>query len=520
MMKLFFIDCTKSMWSRILLLSVVLCLCISGVSFSEQAAEESKPTVAKDAVAPSTVVARMGDYTITREELEQRVMRELYPNDYDTTGEDIEPVCPERVLKKMLVEKAMIIEGRQKNFLNDEQTRTSIRQQMERRIVNLLFQKHIEANEDKTTPSEDEIKQKLLVDRAKLKQKMQADPNFVMPDPNTLREKAISTIRRVKQTRIIRRYCDEIYKKSNVKKLKENFPKVIAIHQRLMTRPKQPRKVNFIRNWQVRDELTQSEKDMVLVQFDGGKVTLYDWFNTLCNIVPPRRPRNLNTVAGVERMLDRAISGPLLVHEAQSLGLDKDEEFMKQMREYEDRRLLGQVRSAKMKENKEPTDEEIIAYYNENKDAFITGRNIKIDTIWCENLDEAKKVKAELDAGKDFEAVKKQFTPDDERKPFSAYPGSEGLFWKDIKVGEPNDVIGPLKGFHRQKIQWRVVKILENNPGKPREYTDNMKGQIKSQITTGRNEALMEQYGKELLAKHAHEIYADKFKDFDPLDIP
>ncbi|MBN2316100.1 MAG: hypothetical protein JXM79_19390, partial [Sedimentisphaerales bacterium] len=348
------------MRSRILLLIGVVCLCVPVASASGQDTAESKPTVAEGATTPSTVVAKIGDYTLTREELEQRVMRELYPNDYDIIiDEDIKPVDPEQVLKKMLVEKAMMIEGRKGNYLDDEQARVSIKRYVDGQLINLMFRKYVEAHESEFAPTDDEIKQKMLADQEEIKKKMLADPNFIQPDPNALREKAISAIRRVKQTRGITRYCDEIYKKSNVQKLTENFPKVVAIHQRLMTRPIKTRKVNFIRNWQAREELTQSEKDMVLAQFDGGKVTLYDWFNTLCDIVPPRRPRNLNTVAGVERLLDRAMSGPLLVHAAKSLGLDKDEEYLKQVRDYEDRRLLGQVRSAKMKETKEPTDEEI-----------------------------------------------------------------------------------------------------------------------------------------------------------------
>jgi len=32
--------------------------------------------------------------------------------------------------------------------------------------------------------------------------------------------------------------------------------------------------------------------------------------------------------------------------------------------------------------------------------------------------------------------------------------------------------------------------------------------------------ALLEKYGKELLEKYQYEIYADKIKDIDPLNIP
>ncbi|MFC1635522.1 peptidyl-prolyl cis-trans isomerase [Planctomycetota bacterium] len=525
MMKLFAAHSNKPIVSLIWLLTVILFMSLPGASASGQETggpkqEPNEQADASGAIAPPTVVAKIGDYTLTREELEQRVLREIYPNDYDSNGEETQSIDARPVLLNMLAEKAMMIEGREKGFLKSEQIRVSIKRFVDRRLINLLFQKHVQANEDKIAPTEDEIKQKMLADQDEIKQKMLADPNLTLPDPNTTREKAESAIRRVKQTRVLNQYYAEISRKSNVKMLKQNFPKVVEIHRRLMTKPKQPRKVNFIRNWQVRDELTQSEKDIVLVQFVGGKVTLYDWFNALSNIVPPRRPRNLNTVAGVEQLLDRALSGPLLVAEAKAQGFEKDEEFLKQVRDYEDRTALGQVRSAKMKETKEPTPKEILAYFNENKKAFETGKNLKIDQIWCKDLDEAKKIKAELDAGKDFEPVKKQYTPDDKSKPYNAYPGSEGMFWKELYAGEPNDVLGPLKGFHSQKVQWRIVKILEKNPGKPREYSENMDGQIKSKIMGERNKVLMDQYGKELLEKYTYEIYADKIKGIDPLNIP
>lgn len=507
MMKLFSAHSNKSMWSCNWFLIVMLCLCAVGASAVGQAVDEpnksDEKADASGALVGSTVVAKIGDYTITREELEQRVLREIYPNDYDSTGEETPSVDARPVLLDMLAEKAMMMEGREKGYLKSEQIRTSVKRFVDRRLINLLFQKHVEAHEDQIAPTEDEIKQKMLA------------------DPNTTRGKAESAIRRVKQTRVMNRYYSEIYRKSKVNKRKENFPKIVEIHQRLMTKPKKPRKVNFIRNWQVREEMTHAEKNIPLVEFEGGKVTAYDWFNALSDIVPPRRPRNLNTVTGVEQLLDRALSGPLLVAEAKSLGLDRDEEFLKQVRDYEDRTALGQVRSAKMKETKEPTPEEILAYFNQHKEEFMTGRNLKVDQIWCKDLDEAKKIRAELDAGNDFNSVKEKYVPDEKQsKPYFTYPGSEGMFWKALFAGEPNDVLGPLKGFQNQKVQWRIVKIIEKNPGKPREYSENMDGQIKSRITSKRNEAVLEKYNEELLKKYTHQIYADKIKGIDPLNIP
>jgi len=162
----------------------------------------------------------------------------------------------------------------------------------------------------------------------------------------------------------------------------------------------------------------------------------------------------------------------------------------------------------------------MMAYFNKNKEKFGTSESLKVDLIWCDDLAKAKKVKAELDGGKDFEQVKQEHSLEKQLKPFTTRPGSEGLFWKDLEAGDPNEIVGPVKGFHREGIKWRIVKILERTPGTPKEYTANMDSQIKDRIMTGQREALLAKYNKELLRKYTYQIYLDRIKDIDPLDIP
>ena len=93
------------------------------------------------------------------------------------------------------------------------------------------------------------------------------------------------------------------------------------------------------------------------------------------------------------------------------------------------------------------------------------------------------------------------------------------MFWKDLWAGDPNQIIGPVKGFYQQGISWRIVKIMEKVPGKEKLYSTNMDGQIRSRIMSEQNKALIARYGKELLSKYPHQIYADKIKDIDPLGL-
>ncbi|MBA7630273.1 hypothetical protein ES703_37794 [subsurface metagenome] len=470
-------------------------LCAAG-----QAGQKPKEQpVVKPAAGPSNVVARIGDYVITREELEKRLMMELRPDDYENYNEQAEPVDAKTVLMKMIAEKAMATEARKEGYLEDEMTQALIKRYRQRRLVNLLLQKRLQG--------------KVTVTDSEIKEKMKAEPKLDQA-------RAEAMLKNTKMRILFDQYYKQIYEKFHVKKLTDNFPKAVEIHQRLLLRPKTPRKMNFIRISQIRDELTPKEKNIVLATYDHGKLTLKDWFETLCESAPPSRPRDLNTVKGVERLLERTLSMPLLVSEAELLGLDKDKNLLEQVREYEDRRLLSEAKLAKYKEVKDPATEQIAAYFDKKKEAFRTHRTLKIDQIWCQDLKAARKVKAELDSGEDFESVREKYSLEKKSNPFHTGPGGEGMFWEDLWKGDPNEIVGPVKGSYREGFKWRIVKILEKKPGEVKEYSSDMENRVKWRMVGEQRNALLEKYGKELLGKYPYEIYADRIKDIDPLDIP
>ena len=453
----------------------------------------------KPAEKPPTIVANIGNYSITKQELEQRMLRAVRPMNYGNYNETPEPVSTEKVLEKMITEKAIISEARKGDYLKDESLSSIIQRYRDRQLVNLLLQKRLQPL--------------LTVTEPEIQKRMKSDPKLT-------RARAEATIKNLKARMLFSQYYNHVYKKFNAKKLTENFPKVVEIHQRLLTQPKKPRTGSFIRITQTKEELTQEEKDMVLVSFDKGKVTLKDWFDALCEMAPPSRPKDLNTVKGVENLLDRALSKPLLLAEALELGVDKDKDYLLKLRDYEDSRLLSKVRSDKYKEIKQPTSEEIIIYFGKNREVFRKDKTVKIDLIWCEDLKTARQVKAELDSGKDFEQTKQKYSLDKKTKPFNTYPGSEGLFWKDLWKGDPNDIVGPIKGFYRTGVKWRMIKILEKNPGTLTGYSEDMEPRVKEKMMSEKRDAIFEQYGKEVLKKYTYQIYADKIKDIDPLKIP
>ncbi len=489
----------------LIFMGLLIAFCHLGTARAQTATSTaSKPTrrgqpVVKPSAESSNIVARIGDYVITGQELEKRLMTELRPRGYENYNEQAEPVDAETVLMKMIAEKAMVSEARKLGFLKDETFGASIKRFKETQLKNLLLQK--------------QLLPKLIVTESEIQQKMKADPKLD-------RARAEAMLKSTKARSLFNQYYRQIYQKFHVKKLSNNFLKAAQIHLRLLSQPKKPRKVPFIRIYQIKEELTPEEKNIVLAQFDNGKVTLKDWFDFLCESGPPSRPRDLNTPKGVEQLLERALTMPLLVSEAKSLGFDKDKNLLKQVREYEDGRLLSKVKSEKRKEIKEPTTDEILIYFGKNMEAFRTDRTLKIDLIWCQDIKTAREAKAELDSGKDFESVRKKYSLEKEGKPFNTYPSGEGLFWKDLWKGDPNDILGPVKGFYQNSIKWRIVKILEKNPGKVKGYSSDIERRVKERMVNEQRDALLAKYGNELLKKYPYQVYTEQIKDIDPLDIP
>jgi len=117
-------------------------------------------------------------------------------------------------------------------------------------------------------------------------------------------------------------------------------------------------KLVFIRKTQV-NELPPEESNLVLATFDNGKIILKDWFDTLCQRAPPSRPKDLHTVNGVEKLLDRAMRTPIFLAEAKLRGLDKDENLVKHVRNQVDIPLQPNLKNAKYNVVKQATKEVI-----------------------------------------------------------------------------------------------------------------------------------------------------------------
>ncbi len=485
----------RQVWALVVLSGTPVIALVMAAALVSCSRAPDQPASQPSAEEPAEVVAKIGAFAIARAELEERLVRAIRPQEEEYVTER-RPVTVESVLREMLAEKAMSMEGRQLGYLKDEFIHSNIVEAEQQRLAQMA--------------AENCIQERMPGHEAEVAAAQKADPTLT-PDQAKV----------VVQRQILGQVRKELEAKFQLKRLEENFVQAALTHQRLLLKPVEPRGANeyWIKNSQVRNELSDKEENLVLATYQGGQFTLKDWFGLVCNIAPPRRPDDLNTPAGVGRLLENALWTPLFVAEAKVRGYDKDLKLRREIREMEDQRLLYKVIEEKTKGLGEPPAEQVKAYFEKNQERFAQAATLKVDQIWCESLEAARKVKADLAGGADFEALKKGHSLQKEQPPYNVSATGEGLFWAELWRAEPNQTVGPLRGFYGSGIKWRMVTILEKTPAKAQAYSEQVANSVKWALMDERRQRLLEDYREELLQKYPYEIFRDRIKNMDPLEI-
>jgi hypothetical protein len=184
----------------------------------------------------------------------------------------------------------------------------------------------------------------------------------------------------------------------------------------------------------------------------------------------------------------------------------------------EDQRLLALIVSRKAKPVSQPTEDEIKARFDEIQDQLKPDQQVKVQIVWCEDLPSAVKAKLALDQGRALDEVFEEMNQDSRKlTPTQATASSETIFWSRIWSAEPDQVVGPIQGFSRGELKWRVLKVLEKKEGKPPTFESRSPDGIYSEIYDERKKAILTPYQDELLKKYDHRIFGSRLSAFNPV---
>lgn len=235
----------------------------------------------------------------------------------------------------------------------------------------------------------------------------------------------------------------------------------------------------------------------VMAEVNGGSITTGDFDRELKNL-PEYLKAMADTPQGRKEMLDTMVVRELILQQASKDGLDKGAEIDEKLQDLRKRLVVESFLKKKVEAESKVSDEDMKKFYEQNKDKFKSGDQIKASHILVKTEKEAKEVQAQLKAGGNFEELAKKNSVDSS----SAKGGDLGWFGKGnmvpafekaalaLKEGQISDVVKSDFGFH-------IIKLTGKRAAGIRPF-EEVKEQIKGAILPAKQQEVFQKIKEDL----------------------
>ncbi|HBA72183.1 MAG: peptidylprolyl isomerase [Geobacteraceae bacterium GWC2_55_20] len=235
----------------------------------------------------------------------------------------------------------------------------------------------------------------------------------------------------------------------------------------------------------------------VMAEVNGGTITTGDFERELKNL-PEYLKAMADTPQGRKEMLDTMVIRELILQQASKDGIDKGPEIEEKLQDLKKRLIVEAFLKKKVETESNVSDEDLKKFYEQNKDKFKTGEQIKASHILVKTEKEAKDILAQIKSGGNFEELAKKSSVDSS----SAKGGDLGWFGKGsmvpafekaalaLKEGQVSDVVKSDFGFH-------IIKLTGKRPAGIRPL-EEVKEQIKGAIMPSRQQEVFQKIKEEL----------------------
>lgn len=243
---------------------------------------------------------------------------------------------------------------------------------------------------------------------------------------------------------------------------------------------------------------SESKKEgQVLAEVNGGTITTGDFSRELKNL-PEYLKAMADTPQGRKEMLDTMVIRELILQQAAKDGLDKGPEIEEKLQDLRKRLIVEAFLKKKVEAESQVSDADLMKFYEQNKDKFKTGEQIKASHILVKSEKEAKDILAQIKAGGSFEELAKKNSVDSS----SAKGGDLGWFGKGtmvpafekaalgLKEGQVSDVVKSDFGYH-------IIKLTGKRAAGVRPL-EEVKDQIKAAIMPSRQQEVFQKIKEDL----------------------
>ncbi|MFC1548418.1 peptidylprolyl isomerase [Candidatus Omnitrophota bacterium] len=201
------------------------------------------------------------------------------------------------------------------------------------------------------------------------------------------------------------------------------------------------------------------EKNAVVATIGTSEITLSDFNERIANL-PPRYGEIVKKRK--KEFLDEIVNDTLLYQEAVRVGLNNDKDVQKVIEQARRKIMIARLLKDKVDDRIIINEEDIVTFYNDNSDKYMTPEIMRVSHILVQNQEDADSVLEELVNGKSFESLAKAKSVD----PTAQRGGDIGYFPKGQLMPRFEEAcsqleIGEISGVVKTKLGYHIIKLTD-----------------------------------------------------------
>ena len=215
------------------------------------------------------------------------------------------------------------------------------------------------------------------------------------------------------------------------------------------------------------DDQVRSDDD-VMAKLDGVPITWGEVRPAL------QRAHTMKSTQLRIEAIEKAIDNRLMAQKAREVGLEENPVYLTRVGEFSKTRLIN-IHRGRLLDSLEPTEEELRAYYDANKDDIVVKEVRKVQMLVVESEEEADELKKKIESGQTtfHKAVADHSIVADAAKTLGQIGWvSEGSGFpeldKETFMLEPNEIGGPVKS----PAGWHLVRVLDQRDAVYTDFSD------------------------------------------------
>ncbi len=257
-----------------------------------------------------------------------------------------------------------------------------------------------------------------------------------------------------------------------------------------------------------------SKGGQTLAEVNGSIITTADFKKEVGNLPPYLKPM-AETPEGKKELLDTMIIREIMLQQAQKDGLDKSQEVADKLEELKKRVIVEAFLKKKVEAETNIADADLRKFYDQNKDKFKTGEQVRASHILVKSEKEAQDIQAQIKKGGNFEELAKKNSID----AAGAKGGDLGWFGKGSMIPEFEKVVfgmkeGEISGIVKTKFGYHIIKLTGRRPAGIRPF-DEVKEQIKAALLPEKQQAVFQKVKEDLKKSAKYSIKEDVLKGLD-----